>query len=81
MRVEAADLHGRVSVNDRALQEVRDERDIFRKVRDQIQAKLNELTAHNERIERELNTKRLILAEYDQVKKGEIELLQWKIDM
>lgn len=46
-----------------------------------MQAKFNEMMAHNERVERELNTKRRILAEYDEVKKGEIDLLQWKTEM
>lgn len=43
--------------------------------------KYNELNANYERVERELNTKRKILLEYDKVKKGEIEMLEWKIEM
>jgi hypothetical protein len=43
--------------------------------------KHNELTANYERVERELNTKRKILQGYDKVKKGEIEMLEWKIEM
>ena len=43
--------------------------------------KHNELTANYERVERELNTKRKILQGYDKVKKGEIEMLEWKIKM
>ncbi len=63
------------------MQEVRDERDIFKKMRDQVQSKFNEMMAKNERVERELNTKRRILEDYDEIKKGEIDLLNWKAEM
>jgi archaellum component FlaC len=39
------------------------------------------MMAKNERIERELNTKRKILEDYDEIKKGEIDLLNWKAEM
>jgi hypothetical protein len=72
---------GRAKNNQRVVQEMRDERDIFKKMRDQVQSKFNEMMAKNERVERELNTKRRILEEYDEVKKGEIDLLNWKSEM
>jgi hypothetical protein len=46
-----------------------------------VQSKFNEMMAKNERVERELNTKRRILEEYDENKKGEIDLLNWKAEM
>jgi archaellum component FlaC len=46
-----------------------------------VQSKFNEMMAKNERIERELNTKRKILEDYDEIKKGEIDLLNWKAEM
>ena len=46
-----------------------------------MQSKFNEMMAKNERIERELNTKRKILEDYDEIKKGEIDLLNWKAEM
>ena len=46
-----------------------------------MQSKFNEMMAKNERVERELNTKRKILSDYDEIKKGEIDLLVWKSDM
>lgn len=46
-----------------------------------MQNKFNEMMAKNERVERELNTKRRILEDYDEVKKGEIDLLKWKAEM
>jgi hypothetical protein len=81
LRVESGELMGRAKNNQRVVQEMRDERDIFKKMRDQVQSKFNEMMAKNERIERELNTKRRILEEYDEVKKGEIDLLNWKSEM
>ena len=81
LRVESGELMGRAKNNQRVVQEVRDERDIFKKMRDQVQSKFNEMMAKNERVERELNTKRRILEEYDEVKKGEIDLLNWKAEM
>jgi hypothetical protein len=81
LRVESGELMGRAKNNQRVVQEMRDERDIFKKMRDQVQSKFNEMMAKNERIERELNTKRRILEEYDEVKKGEIDLLNWKAEM
>jgi uncharacterized protein YigA (DUF484 family) len=81
LRVESGELMGRAKNNQRVVQEMRDERDIFKKMRDQVQSKFNEMMAKNERVERELNTKRRILEEYDEVKKGEIDLLNWKAEM
>jgi archaellum component FlaC len=46
-----------------------------------VQSKFNEMMAKNERVERELNTKRRILGDYDEVKKAEIDLLNWKAEM
>ncbi len=59
---------------------MRNERDICKKMRDTVQSKLNEMMGQNERIERELNTKRRILKEYDESKMIEIDQLEWKID-
>jgi hypothetical protein len=73
LRVESGELMGRAKNNQRVVQEMRDERDIFKKMRDQVQSKFNEMMAKNERVERELNTKRRILEEYDENKKGGIE--------
>jgi hypothetical protein len=81
LRVESGELMGRAKNNQRVVQEMRDERDIFKKMRDQVQSKFNEMMAKNERVERELNTKRRILEEYDENKKGEIDLLNWKAEM
>jgi hypothetical protein len=81
LRVESGELMGRAKNNQRVVQEMRDERDIFKKMRDQVQSKFNEMMAKDERVERELNTKRRILEEYDEVKKGEIDLLNWKAEM
>lgn len=79
-KVELADLRAKVNVTDRRLQELRDERDMFMRLRDEKQAKYTEVFGTNERLERELHSKRLVLAEFEDKKRAEFAKLKQVID-
>ena len=55
---------------------MRDERDMFKKMRDQHLAKYAEILGVNEKLEREVATKRRILAEFEEMKKIEMSRLK-----
>ncbi len=54
------------------IKEISEERDMYKAFREQVQHKYAEQFTINEKIERELNTKRKILDEFDAAKKVEI---------
>lgn len=80
-KVEVSDLRAKTKVSDRILQEVRDERDMFKRLRDQAQTKYTDMMGTNEKMERELCTKRQILHDFESVKHQEVTKLKDNIEL
>ena len=71
-KIDASDLRSRCTTAERLLQKQKDEKEMYLRLRDAVQTKYGEAMAESERIERELETKRKVLSEFEDNKKNEM---------
>ncbi|CDW82298.1 UNKNOWN [Stylonychia lemnae] len=78
-RLELQEVLLKYKTLDRLILDANQLRDAFKHDRDSMLVRVNEATMYIEKLERELNTKRKILEDYDAIKKVEVKELMVKV--